>query len=75
MLGFTFPLLVASYIHSSTLAYVAWSVVACVVQLGVHWAMYRLLPRAIETGNAAGAMCYATASVCAGLINAASFIP
>ena len=75
MLGFTFPLLVASYTHSELYWFVAWALVASVVQLGVFWLMHALLPRVIETNNMAGATCFAVASVCAGLINAASFIP
>ena len=75
MLGFTFPLLVASYLHSDMLEFLAWGFLACLVQLGVFWLLHGLLPRVIETNNAAGAICFAAASVCAGLINAASFIP
>lgn len=75
MLGFTFPLLVASYTHAGFLDFVAWALIACVVQMIVFWCLYRLLPRVIETNNAAGALCFAAASICAGLINAASFIP
>jgi putative membrane protein len=75
MLGFTFPLLVASYLQSSLGSYVVWSAIACGVQLGVFTLLHRLMPPMIETNNAAGALCFAMAAVCAGLINAASFIP
>jgi putative membrane protein len=75
MLGFTFPLLVASYTHSNFGWFLVWALIACLVQLGVFFALHRLLPRVIETNNVAGATCFAAASVCAGLINAASFIP
>lgn len=75
MLGFTFPLLVASYLHTSITGFVLWSLVACVMQLGVFWGLYRFLPQIVATHNVAGASCYAVAAVCAGLINAASFIP
>ena len=75
MLGFTFPLLVASFTHTDLVGFLAWSVISCITQLGVFWGLYRVLPNVIETNNVAGATCYATASVCAGLINAASFIP
>jgi putative membrane protein len=75
MLGFTFPLLAASYSHTGFEDYLAWSVIACVVQLLVFVVLHRSLPRWIETNNPAGATCFAMASVCAGLINAASFIP
>lgn len=75
MLGFTFPLLVASHVQSGFMDFLAWSLIACVVQLAVFWMLYWLLPRVIETNNNAGALCFAFASVCAGLINAASFIP
>ena len=75
MLGFTFPLLVASYTHSNFLGFLAWGVLASLVQLLAFWVMYWLLPRVIESNNVAGATCFAAASVCVGLINAASFIP
>ena len=75
MLGFTFPLLVASYTHSELYWFIGWALVASVIQLGVFWIMHKLLPRVIETNNTAGATCFAAASICVGLINAASFIP
>jgi len=75
MLGFTFPLLIASYARSSFVDFLAWSVISCLVQLFVFWVLHTLLPRVIETNNVAGATCFAMASVCAGLINAASFLP
>lgn len=75
MLGFTFPLLVASYLQTDIAGFVAWSLISCAVQLGVFWCLHRYLPPRIETNNTAGATCYAAAAVCAGLLNAASFIP
>jgi putative membrane protein len=75
MLGFTFPLLMSSYLHASFWAFVVWSVIAGIVQLGVFAAIYRFMPRAIETNNVAGSLIFAFAAVCAGLLNAASFIP
>jgi putative membrane protein len=75
MLGFTFPLLVASHSQSDFLGFVGWALVACLVQLGVFSLLHRILPTVIATNNAAGATCFAAASICAGLINAASFIP
>lgn len=75
MLGFTFPLLVASYTHSSLFGFIAWALFSCVAQLIVFMGLYRLLPRVIENNNVAGAMCFAATSVCVGLVNAASFIP
>ena len=75
MLGFTLPLLVASYTQAGFIDFAAWSVLSGIVQLGVFWLLHRLLPHVIETNNNAGALCFATASVCAGLINAASFMP
>jgi putative membrane protein len=74
LLGFTFPLLVASYTHSSLVGFLAWGVLACLVQLFAFWVLHGLLPRVIETNNVAGATCFAAASVCVGLMNAASFI-
>lgn len=75
MLGFTFPLLVASFTHASLLGFIAWGAFACVVQLAAFQALYRWLPNVIETNNVAGATCFAATSVCVGLVNAASFIP
>ena len=75
ILGYTFPLVVASYLHASIPGFLFWGLMACLVQLAVFWAMYRFLPAIVATHNAAGAMCYATVSLCVGLINAASFIP
>ena len=75
MLGFTFPLLVASFTRSSVYGFVAWSALACFVQLLLFQVLYRLMPKSIEANNVASATCYATASVCVGLMNAASFLP
>ncbi len=75
MLGFTFPLMVASYTQAGFLDYVAWSLLSCIIQAAVFWALHWLLPRMIETNNTAGALCFSAASVCAGLINAASLLP
>lgn len=75
MLGYTFPLLVAAHVQAGFLDFIAWGLTACVVQLAVFWLLYWLLPRVIEANNAAGALCFAMASVCAGLINAGSFVP
>ena len=75
MLGFTFPLLVASYTHSNLVGFLVWGALACLVQLLAFWVLHWLLPRMIETNNIAGATCFAVSSVCVGLINAASFIP
>ncbi len=75
MIGFTCPILVASYTHAAFTDFLIWGVIAGCVQLAVYWTLYWLLPRVIETNNAAGALCFAAASICAGLINAASFVP
>lgn len=75
MLGYTFPILVAAHVQAGFLDFLAWSLLACVVQLCVFWVLYWLLPRVIEGNNIAGALCFATASICAGLINAGSFVP
>jgi putative membrane protein len=75
MLGFTFPLLTASFIHADLIGFLAWSLISCITQLGVFWVLYHTLPNVIETNNTAGATVYAAASVSAGLMNAASFVP
>ena len=76
LIGFTLPLLVASYTRSSVLGFIAWGSLACLVQLLLFWLLaYKLMPRMIETNNPAGATCFAAASVCVGMINAASMLP
>lgn len=76
IVGFTLPLLIASYTRSSILGFIAWGALACCVQLVLFWVLYyRLLPRMTATDNAAGATCFAAASICVGLINAASMLP
>lgn len=75
MLGFTCPLLMAAHVQAGFIDFLAWGLLACVVQLVVFWLLYWLMPRVIETNNAAGALFFAVASVCAGLINAGSFVP
>lgn len=75
MLGFTIPLLVASYTRSSVVGFLAWGALACFVQLILFQVMYRLMPKSIEANNVASATCYASGSVCVGLMNAASFLP
>lgn len=75
ILGFTFPLIVASYVRSGVLGFLAWGILACMVQLLLFKLLYWLMPRMIENNNVAVATCFAAASVCVGLINAASFIP
>ena len=75
MLGFTFPLLVASYTRSGVLGFIAWGALACFVQLLLFRVLDWLMPSSIESNNTASATCYAMASVCVGLINAASFLP
>jgi putative membrane protein len=42
MLGFTFPLLVASYTHSNIIGFLAWGMLSCVVQLLAFLVMYWL---------------------------------
>ena len=76
LIGFTLPLLIASYTHSSVLGFIAWGSLACFVQLALFWVLaYKLMPRMIETNNPAGATCFAASSICVGLINAASMLP
>jgi putative membrane protein len=75
MLGFTFPLLVASYTRSSVIGFLAWGALACFIQLLLFRVLYWLMPRSIEANNTASATCFAAASVCVGLMNAASFLP
>lgn len=75
MLGFTFPLLMAAYLHETFIGFLLWAIIACLVQLAVFRILYLFMPRAIETNNLAGATVYASAAVCAGLMNAVSFIP
>jgi uncharacterized membrane protein YjfL (UPF0719 family) len=57
------------------IGFVTWGILSCLAQLLAFWVMYGLLPRVIESNNVAGATCFVAASVCVGLLNAASFIP
>jgi putative membrane protein len=75
MLGFTFPLLMASNVHAGFVDYLVWAVISGMVQLLAFAILHHFLPRVIETNNAAGALCFAVSSICVGLINAASFVP
>jgi putative membrane protein len=75
MLGFTFPLLMASYLHETFFGFAIWAAIACLVQLAVFRVIYLFMPRAIETNNIAGATVFGFAAVCAGLMNAVSFVP
>lgn len=75
MIGFTIPLLVASYTRSSVIGFIAWGTLACFVQLILFRVMYWLMPKSIEANNVASATCFASGSVCVGLMNAASFLP
>jgi putative membrane protein len=74
LLGFCLPL-ANTIAHSSSLTdVVVWSVVAAIVQIGVHVAMRYLLPgltKAIEANEAAAGITAGGFAVCFGLINAA----
>lgn len=75
MLGFTLPVLAASYSGLGLIDYLGWAATACLVQLAVFEAMHRLLPNQISTNNTAAALVFAGTSVAAGLINAFSMLP
>ena len=74
-IGFMLPLVAASYVTRSWYEFVAWGVVAGIVQLGIFQAMYWRWPKTIESGNCAGALVFAGASIGAGMLNAVSMIP
>lgn len=75
MIGFTLPLVSASYHGVNFVDYVVWGVVAGLVQLACFKVLYWLMPGHIEANNAAIATVYAGASVCVGLFNAFALIP
>ena len=74
LLGFCLPL-ANTIAHSSSLTdVVLWSLVALVVQVGVHVVLRLLLPdlkRAVEANQAASGITAGGFAVCFGLINAA----
>lgn len=74
LLGFCLPL-ANTIAHSSSLTdVVLWSLVALVVQVGIHLAMRPMLPhlkQSIEAGESAAGITAGGFSVCFGLINAA----
>jgi len=75
LLGFTFPVLSASYHGVNYLDFLLWSAVAGAVQVILFKVLYWTIPMQIEIDNKAIAIFYATAAVCVGLINAFSLIP
>jgi putative membrane protein len=75
MLGFCLPI-ASAFAHSVNLVDAAvWSLVALVVQIGVFFAVTRLLGpdwrSAIERGEVAGAVLKAAVAIAVGLLNAA----
>ena len=75
MLGFTAPLLSASFYGASIGDYLLWGIIAGLVQLICFKVLYWLLSGQIGHGNGAAALVYAGAAVSIGLINAFSIIP
>jgi len=75
MVGFTIPLMVASFYNIRLLEYVGWGIVAMLVQLGVYKLLYLAAPKSIETNNVAVATMFAVTAVCVGMINGVSMIP
>lgn len=75
LLGYTLPLAVAIYNAQSLLDCVIWGLVALVVQILIYFAVRLVLPdfsRRIASGELAGAILLAAASLAGGLIDAAS---
>jgi putative membrane protein len=74
LLGFVLPLISAIAHSVSLLDMLVWGAVALVVQIGVYFAVSRLvphLPREISEGHVAQATLLAALAVAVGLLNAA----
>jgi putative membrane protein len=74
MIGFTATIASGILSHAHYGSFVAWSLVALVVQLLVYAVMQRMFPNlqdALESGNLAVGMLGGAAALSAGLINAA----
>ena len=78
-IGFILPLAAASFVsgggHVGWLHFVKWGLIAGVVQIALFKAMYWRWGSVIEGNNCAGALVFAGASFCAGILNAVSMIP
>jgi putative membrane protein len=75
LLGYTAPLLSASYNGVNYFDFLLWGAIACLIQLACFKVIYRLLPGQIEANNVAAGIVYAGAALGVGLINAFSLIP
>lgn len=75
MVGFTAPLCSASLNGANVLDYAMWAVIAGVVQLIVFQVMWWYMPKNPKRDCVPEAMCYAAASISAGLINAFAIVP
>ena len=77
LLGFSLPLASAIAHSQSILDCIVWGLVALVIQVLVYWIVRLVIPRLSERiagGEMAAALFLGTASLAAGVINAASMI-
>jgi putative membrane protein len=74
-IGFLLPLCTASYVTRSFYGFVAWGVVAAIVQIVGYKAMYLWGRGDFESDNVAMATTFAGVSLGLGLINAFAMIP
>lgn len=75
MIGFTVPLVTASYVSQGLLGFVEWAVICGAVQLLFSRLMFIWLPADIHPTNESGAVVYAGGCLAVGLINAFAIIP
>jgi putative membrane protein len=82
MLGFTFPLLSASYHGISFTEFLVWGIITGIVQVATFWAFYLVFSRdgvtwarMMDDRNAGAAIFYGALSIVIGLFNAFSLIP
>lgn len=75
MIGFVMPVLAMMQHSANWLDFIAWSLVAMVIQLALEWVLRRRFPNQIGSDNCAVAVFFFATSVCVGAINAYSFIP
>ncbi len=73
--GFTLPLLSASYNGVNFIDFLIWAGVAGVFQIILFKVLFWIIPMQIEEDNRAIATLYASMALCVGLINAFSLIP
>ena len=75
LIGFTLPMLSASYHGINFVDFLISAAIAGALQIVLFKALYWLIPMQIEEDNKAIALIYAVLAFCVGLISAFSLIP